>query len=194
MHPCLAFLENLGFGELVVVMGIALLLFGERLPSVARSFGKGLAEFKRSMRDSTEQVKREFEAAAGPIAEPMRDLRRELNKAMTDVEQQARLPDTVPPGFNENKLDPSIQSCAEEPSAKTDVPPPEWEEPAPAKPAEVPAAEWEEPAAKPADAAPADEAPASDAQTRAPAAPQAEADASEKPAEQPKETSEAPKA
>jgi TatA/E family protein of Tat protein translocase len=110
----LAFLENLGFGELCIVMIIALLLFGERLPNVARSFGKGLAEFKRSMRDSTDQVRREFEAAAGPIAEPMKEFRQQLNEAAADMTKSA---DTLPNTFNENKLDPSIQNCEETPPA-----------------------------------------------------------------------------
>lgn len=110
----LAFLENLGFGELCVIMIIALLLFGERLPNVARSFGKGMAEFKRSMRDSTDQVRREFEAAAGPIAEPMKEFQRELNDAATDLKKSA---DTLPNTLNENKLDPSIQNCEETPAA-----------------------------------------------------------------------------
>ncbi|MBI3831335.1 MAG: twin-arginine translocase TatA/TatE family subunit [Planctomycetes bacterium] len=119
----LAFLENLGFGELCIVMIIALLLFGERLPNVARSFGKGLSEFKRSMRDSTDQVRREFEAAAGPITEPMKEFRQQLNEAAADMTKAA---DTLPNTFNENKLDPSIQNCEETP-------------PAPAAPEKLPA-------------------------------------------------------
>ena len=35
--------------ELVIIAGIALLLFGHRLPSVMRSLGRGVVEFKRGM-------------------------------------------------------------------------------------------------------------------------------------------------
>ncbi len=35
--------------ELVIVAGIALLLFGHRLPSVMRSLGRGVVEFKRGV-------------------------------------------------------------------------------------------------------------------------------------------------
>lgn len=53
----LAFLPNLGPMELIIVGGIALLIFGNRLPSVARSVGKSLVEFKKGMNDIEEEVK-----------------------------------------------------------------------------------------------------------------------------------------
>jgi sec-independent protein translocase protein TatA len=37
--------------ELLIVLGIVLLLFGSRLPSLARSMGKSITEFKRGMHD-----------------------------------------------------------------------------------------------------------------------------------------------
>lgn len=37
--------------ELLIVLGILLLLFGSRLPSVARSMGKSITEFKRGMNE-----------------------------------------------------------------------------------------------------------------------------------------------
>jgi sec-independent protein translocase protein TatA len=36
--------------ELVIIMVIALLLFGKRLPDVARSLGKGVVEFKKGLK------------------------------------------------------------------------------------------------------------------------------------------------
>jgi sec-independent protein translocase protein TatA len=48
MCPVFAFLDN---PVMMVVLGaIAVLLFGERLPEVARSFGKGFMEFKNGVR------------------------------------------------------------------------------------------------------------------------------------------------
>jgi len=41
---------QLGFMEMVVVMGVAVLLFGKRLPEVGRSLGKGIVEFKKGLR------------------------------------------------------------------------------------------------------------------------------------------------
>ena len=45
--------------ELIIVAGIALLLFGHRLPSVMRSLGRGVVEFKRGIQgveDDIEEV------------------------------------------------------------------------------------------------------------------------------------------
>ncbi|MCA9241198.1 MAG: twin-arginine translocase TatA/TatE family subunit, partial [Planctomycetales bacterium] len=45
----LAFLPNLGYGELLIIGVVAVLLFGNKLPEVARSLGKSFTEFKRGM-------------------------------------------------------------------------------------------------------------------------------------------------
>jgi sec-independent protein translocase protein TatA len=37
--------------EMMIVAGVALLLFGNKLPSVARSLGKSMTEFKKGMTD-----------------------------------------------------------------------------------------------------------------------------------------------
>ncbi|MBV8557142.1 MAG: twin-arginine translocase TatA/TatE family subunit [Planctomycetaceae bacterium] len=44
-----AFLPNLGATELMVVAFVALLIFGNRLPSVMRSLGKSVTEFKKGV-------------------------------------------------------------------------------------------------------------------------------------------------
>jgi sec-independent protein translocase protein TatA len=43
-------LPSLGPGEMMVVMIVAVLLFGKRLPEVGRSLGKGIIEFKKGIR------------------------------------------------------------------------------------------------------------------------------------------------
>jgi sec-independent protein translocase protein TatA len=42
--------------ELLIVGVIALLLFGKRLPEVARSLGKGIVEFKKGVRGIEDEV------------------------------------------------------------------------------------------------------------------------------------------
>lgn len=51
MVPVLAFFGSLGGGEMLVIGLIALLLFGTRLPKVARSLGQSVNEFKQGMKD-----------------------------------------------------------------------------------------------------------------------------------------------
>jgi len=52
---------GIGITELLIVLGILLLLFGTRLPSIARSMGKSITEFKRGMHDedvASDQIER----------------------------------------------------------------------------------------------------------------------------------------
>jgi sec-independent protein translocase protein TatA len=44
--------------EWLVILGIALLLFGKRLPDVARSIGRGVVEFKRGLKGIEDDVTR----------------------------------------------------------------------------------------------------------------------------------------
>jgi sec-independent protein translocase protein TatA len=50
MSPVLA-IFNLGGGEMLVIGLVALLLFGMRLPKLARSLGQSVNEFKQGMKD-----------------------------------------------------------------------------------------------------------------------------------------------
>jgi sec-independent protein translocase protein TatA len=47
----LAFLGNVNFWELIVILVVALLIFGNRLPDVARKLGRSINEFKKGMRE-----------------------------------------------------------------------------------------------------------------------------------------------
>ena len=59
---------NLGFGELLLIMVIFLLVFGaKRLPEIGGAMGKGIREFKRSMREVNDEIDR-----PAPPAEPRR--------------------------------------------------------------------------------------------------------------------------
>jgi sec-independent protein translocase protein TatA len=52
-------LPSLGPMEMMVVMIVAVLLFGKRLPEVGRSLGKGIIEFKKGIRG----IEDEFDAS-----------------------------------------------------------------------------------------------------------------------------------
>ncbi|MFO0831025.1 MAG: twin-arginine translocase TatA/TatE family subunit [Phycisphaerales bacterium] len=50
---------NLSAWELLLILGIGLLLFGSRLPSVGRNLGKGIVEFKKGLKGVEDEVDRE---------------------------------------------------------------------------------------------------------------------------------------
>lgn len=48
---------NLGATELIIIFGIVLLVFGaKRLPEIGSSMGKGIREFKRSLKEVQSSV------------------------------------------------------------------------------------------------------------------------------------------
>lgn len=53
MSPLLA-MFGIGMNEMIIVMVIVLVLFGHRLPSVMRSMGRGIKEFKEGVNDSSD--------------------------------------------------------------------------------------------------------------------------------------------
>ena len=53
MSPLLA-VFGIGTTEMIIVMVVILVLFGHRLPSVMRSMGKGIKEFKEGINEPTE--------------------------------------------------------------------------------------------------------------------------------------------
>lgn len=55
MSPILA-IFGVGSTELIIVAVVVLLLFGNRLPSVMRSLGRGVIEFKRGVQGIEEDV------------------------------------------------------------------------------------------------------------------------------------------
>jgi sec-independent protein translocase protein TatA len=61
-------LPNLGPLEMIVVMGVAVLLFGKRLPEVGRSLGKGIVEFKKGLRG----IEDEFDLSSTSSSVPAR--------------------------------------------------------------------------------------------------------------------------
>jgi sec-independent protein translocase protein TatA len=55
----LAFLGGLGPWEVIVIAFVALLLFGKRLPEVAKSAGKAVVQFKKGLREVEDEIESE---------------------------------------------------------------------------------------------------------------------------------------
>lgn len=67
-------LPNIGITEAVILLFIVLLLFGaKRLPEIGGSLGKGIREFKNSVKEVGNEVRGELEDADDTRAERHRD-------------------------------------------------------------------------------------------------------------------------
>jgi sec-independent protein translocase protein TatA len=54
---------NIGFGEIMMLLVIVLLLFGaKRIPEIAGSMGKGIREFKKSINEVQNSVQSDLSA------------------------------------------------------------------------------------------------------------------------------------
>jgi sec-independent protein translocase protein TatA len=61
---------NLGFGEVLIILVVVLLLFGaKRIPEIAGSLGKGINQFKRSINEVDQSIRN----PAAPEPEARRD-------------------------------------------------------------------------------------------------------------------------
>jgi len=80
---CIAFISMPGTGEWMVILFIGLLIFGRRLPEVARSLGKSVNEFKKGLRD--------FQDSADEVVS---DVNRIKNDVASDIKEAAEL-DTI---------------------------------------------------------------------------------------------------
>ena len=77
---------NIGLPEMMVIMAIALLVFGpKKLPEIGRSVGKAMREFKKS----TEEIKDKFEEQIR--ADEFKDIQNDIKKGLdTDEEGQKK--------------------------------------------------------------------------------------------------------
>ncbi len=71
LHLPPAFIEGIGGPELMMIMFVILLLFGaNRLPDLARGFGKAVREFKKATSGVEQEVRRAMEEPPTPPSPP----------------------------------------------------------------------------------------------------------------------------
>jgi TatA/E family protein of Tat protein translocase len=77
---------NIGLPELLIIVAIALIVFGpNKLPELARAFGRAMREFKKA----TEEVKESFEAETKDLEELKNTLSGERDNLLTDLAEGA---------------------------------------------------------------------------------------------------------
>jgi TatA/E family protein of Tat protein translocase len=63
-------LGSIGFPELLLILVIALLLFGpKKLPEIGKTLGRSIAEFKKATNDLKRSLEEEVDSASNAMAE-----------------------------------------------------------------------------------------------------------------------------
>ncbi|MBM3294532.1 MAG: TatA/E family twin arginine-targeting protein translocase [Candidatus Aminicenantes bacterium] len=80
---------NIGLPEMLVIMAIALLVFGpKKLPEIGRSIGKAMREFRKS----TEEIKERFESEIrADEFKSIRDDIKDLKKGFSEDEEGQKI-------------------------------------------------------------------------------------------------------
>ena len=91
-----------GTFEFILIAGAALLIFGRRLPEVARSVGRSIVEFKRGIRDVKDDI--DTQGAIAPPTQPK-------------IEQK---PDAPPTASSADQADAATTSTTSPAAAKDD--------------------------------------------------------------------------
>ena len=84
--------------EMMLLFVVALLLFGKRLPEVARSLGKGMMEFKKGLYDIQDEVT--SAAHSRPAASS------QSRPIPSDTREEAVAPKFEPPKFEPSEVAP----------------------------------------------------------------------------------------
>ena len=78
-----AFLDSLGFQEMIVLVIIGLLLYGRNLPEAGRALGKVAAQFRRGFQEFKDQLDREGD---------LRDMKKTLQNTAEELKRVAEVP------------------------------------------------------------------------------------------------------
>jgi sec-independent protein translocase protein TatA len=88
LNPMFA-IFNLGGGEIILVLAIALILFGgKKLPELAKGLGQGIREFKKATNNASGEMRHVLEEARTATSKQLtptaRDTQRIVSPAISD--------------------------------------------------------------------------------------------------------------
>ena len=83
---------GVGMPEMIILAIVGLLLFGKRLPEVARNLGKGITEFKKGVRGIEDEAETSSSSSSRPSSRP----------AAEDRPVETTAPKFEPPKFEPN--------------------------------------------------------------------------------------------
>jgi len=84
---------GIGYLELILIAGVAVMLFGSRLPEVARSVGQSYTQFRKGLNDIQSSVKSELDKELDEV----KKIPQELESVVEDIEDDDLSPDYDPP-------------------------------------------------------------------------------------------------
>ncbi len=105
---------GIGLPELIIILIIALIVFGpKKLPDLAKSLGKGMAEFKKA----TDDFKSTIQSDVSSIENEVKDVKKDLTEGIynPEVASQAEIQavsETAPPELQTPSPDPAATSSS----------------------------------------------------------------------------------
>ena len=84
---------GIGYAEMILIAGVAVLLFGSKLPEVARSVGQSYTQFRKGLNDIQSSVKSELDKELDEV----KKIPQELESVVEDIEDDDLSPDYDPP-------------------------------------------------------------------------------------------------
>jgi len=76
---------NIGFPEIIVILIIALLIFGpKKLPEIGRSIGRALSELRRTSNEIKNKIEEEIQA------EEIEEIKKELDEGIKKDEEEGK--------------------------------------------------------------------------------------------------------
>jgi len=84
---------NIGFPELLIILAIALLIFGpKKLPEVSKSIGRAVREFRRASDEIKGKIEQEIQASEFKEIkdELKKDLTQDITKEVTEEKEEKR--------------------------------------------------------------------------------------------------------